>query len=281
MAEFLEYDWRTNFITKDLITIPKSQKNPEDKHISIQALRGLIYQSTDSEFKNNVQQDDTTLLKFLYARKFDIDEAYQLIQNYYWYRKRNSQIFKDFSIDAPDIRKALENGLPGVLPTKDRKGRCVLILTGVNWDCSYSLLSVYRSLLFTLEHLINDVHNQAIGFVVIVDWTEFSFRQSTNLKPSVLKLMIEGLQDCFPAKFKGVHFLGQPWYVEAALTFIKPFLKDKSKDRIFVHGNNLSTLHDHVHRDILPAEFGGEQPSYNPETWLKKVLEETSNNNES
>lgn len=93
--------------------------------------------------------------------------------------------------------------------------------------------------------------------------------------------MIEGLQDCFPARFKGIHFIEQPWYIETALTVIKPFLKDKTKQRIYVHGNNLSTLHDYVTKDILPAELGGEQPSYNPEVWLKTLLEaeEAKNNN--
>lgn len=83
--------------------------------------------------------------------------------------------------------------------------------------------------------------------------------------------MIEGLQDCFPARFKGIHFIGQPWYVEAALTVIKPFLNEKIKERIFVHGNNLSTLHEHVHKDVLPAEMGGEEPSYNPELFIESL----------
>lgn len=234
----------------------------------------MIQQSTDFELKNSIEQDEKNLLKFLYARKFDIPDTYLLIQNYYYYRKRNHIIFENFSVKSPDIKNALENSLPGVLPSKDRKGRCVLILNATNWDCSYSLLSIYRAILLSLDFLVKEVHNQARGFVIIVDWTEFSFRQTTNLKPSIIKLMIEGLQDCFPAKFKGIHFIGQPWYVEAALTFIKPFLKEKIKERIFVHGNNLSTLHDHVHKDILPAELGGEQPSYNPEVWLEKLSQE-------
>ncbi|KAK9885395.1 hypothetical protein WA026_010890 [Henosepilachna vigintioctopunctata] len=83
--------------------------------------------------------------------------------------------------------------------------------------------------------------------------------------------MVEGLQNCFPARFKGVHFLEQPWYVEAALMVIKPFLNDKIKERIYVHGNNMSVLHEHVHKDILPADLGGEKPSYNPEQWLKMI----------
>ncbi|GJQ83633.1 hypothetical protein Trydic_g14346 [Trypoxylus dichotomus] len=272
MAEFLELDWKAQMISRDIMRDWKNSE-PKDKAISVQSLRNLIQSSDDRELKDNMQQDDKTLLKFLYARKFDINDTYELIRNYYWYRRKNPEIFRNFTIQSEDIRKSLENGLPGVLESRDRKGRCILIVNGINWDCSYSLLSIYRALLYTLEFLIQNIHNQANGFVVLVDWTEFSFRQSTNLKPSVLKTMIEGLQDCFPARFKGIHFIGQPWYVEAALTVIKPFLKDKTKERIYVHGNNLSTLHNYVHVDVLPAEMGGEQASYNPEVWLKQIMQ--------
>ncbi|XP_017786507.1 PREDICTED: clavesin-2-like [Nicrophorus vespilloides] len=273
MAEYLEYDWKGGLISRETFATELMRCHKEvDKETTIQSLRTLVQQSADIEMKRSIQVDDRSLLKFLYARKFDVDQAFSLIQSYFGYRKKNPEIFKNFNTDAADIRKSLEDGLPGVLDSKDRKGRCVLILNANNWDCSYTLLSVYRALLYTLEVLINETQYQAKGFVVLVDWTEFSFRQTTNLKPSVLKLMIEGLQDCFPAKFKGIHFIGQPWYVEAALTVIKPFLKDKTKERIYVHGNNLSTLHEYVARDILPTEMGGEQAGYNPEVWLKTIL---------
>ncbi|KAF5270683.1 hypothetical protein FQA39_LY01421 [Lamprigera yunnana] len=261
MAEYLQYDWKAHVISRDLIHEVPFRKTKIDHNSCILGLRNLVQQSSDAEFKNTQKQDDATLLKFLYARRFDVLDAHQLLQNYYWYRKRNEEIFKNFTIKSGDIFKALENGLPGVLDCRDRKGRTVIIMDTNNWDCSYNLI-------------INNVTNQATGFVVIVDWTEFSFRQSTNLKPGILKLMIEGLQDCFPARFKGIHFIGQPWFVNAALTVIKPFLKDKMKERIYVHGNNLSTLHDYVPKDILPAEMGGEQPSYNPHDWLKNLTEQ-------
>ncbi|CAH1984247.1 unnamed protein product [Acanthoscelides obtectus] len=268
MSEYLEYDWRCAFIGNPALTDYTRYQGPKDQVSAINSLRSTIRSCEDFELKNNLPQDDKALRKFLYARKFDVEDALTLMKNYYCYRKRNPDIFTNFTLDAEDIQKALENSLPGVLPQKDRKGRCVLVLTGSNWDCSYNLLSIYRALLFALEHLVDHIHNQSNGFVIIVDWTEFTFRQSTNLKPWMLRLMIEGLQDCFPARFKGIHFLGQPWYVEVALTVIKPFLNEHIKERIFVHGNNLSTLHEHVHKDILPAELGGEQPSYNPRSFL-------------
>lgn len=276
MAEFLEYDWNATRLAKELITEDmryKRKNEPVDIPTKIDDLRTYIKLKGNAELKNNINQDDSTLRKHLFARKFSIESTYELILNSYLYRRKNSELFVNFTSAANDIRHNLENCLPGVLDCRDRKGRTVIILTAINWDCTYNILSVYRALLYTLEVLTEDLHNQANGFVVIVDWTEFTFRQSTYLKPSILKLIIEGLQDAFPAKFKGIHFVGQPWYVETAITFIKPFLKDKTKERIFVHGNNLSTLHEYVHIDVLPAEMGGEQASYNPAKWLKRAEE--------
>lgn len=86
--------------------------------------------------------------------------------------------------------------------------------------------------------------------------------------------MIEGLQDSFPARIKGIHFIGQPWYVEATLAVFKPFLKDKSKNKIHLHGNNLSNLHQFVCPEILPPELGGEGSSIDPLLWTQELINE-------
>ncbi|XP_050302683.1 clavesin-1-like [Anthonomus grandis grandis] len=273
MAEYQEYNWRTNNVLSEPTDNKTVYKNytAKDREVAVNALRNLMISCDDCELRRYSGEDDKLLQKMLFARNFVLEDSFELLKNYVYYRRRNPDIFRNLHLYSEDVRKALENGLPGVLKDKDRKGRCVLLLTATNWDGSYSLLTIYRAILVALEHLTNEIHNQANGFVVIVDWTEFSYRQSLYLKPAILKLIIEGLQDCFPAKFKGIHFIGQPWYVDAALTMIKPFLKEEIKERIFKHGNNLSTLHELVHKDVLPAELGGEQPSYNPSSFLASL----------
>lgn len=66
--------------------------------------------------------------------------------------------------------------------------------------------------------------------------------------------------------------------MEAALAVIRPFLKDKTRERIKMHGSNLSTLHEVVARDILPPELGGEGPTFNPLTWYHILLESSQMN---
>lgn len=87
-------------------------------------------------------------------------------------------------------------------------------------------------------------------------------------------------QDCFPAKFKEVHFVGQPWYVEATLTVIRPFLQEETRENLFMHGANLSTLHDSISKDVLPTEMGGETKSINPLDWVHTLLESSQNPSE-
>ena len=120
----------------------------------------------------------------MYARYFD-------------YRQNNRNLFKKFSASETDIKIALLDGFPGVLPQVDHHGRRILVLFSANWDNHrYGLASIYRAILLTLEKLIEDEETQVNGFVIIVDWSQFSFKQSTWINPKLLKLMIEGLQVC-------------------------------------------------------------------------------------
>lgn len=42
--------------------------------------------------------------------------------------------------------------------------------------------------------------------------------------------------------------------------------------QIYLHGNNLSTLHQHLPLDILPSELGGTGPGFNPGLWAEPVI---------
>ncbi|KAH0518426.1 Clavesin-2 [Microtus ochrogaster] len=80
-------------------------------------------------------------------------------------------------------------------------------------------------------------------------------------------------KDSFPARFGGIHFVNQPWYIHALYTVIRPFLKEKTRKRIFLHGNNLNSLHQLIHPEILPSEFGGMLPPYDMGTWARTLLD--------
>ena len=150
-----------------------------------------------------MRADDAFILRFLRARKFDTFEAFKLFGRYFEYRQNHPTIFKDFNSAEQGVKEALFDGIPAVLENPDHYGRKILVLYSANWDNSrYGLAAIYRAILLTLEKLIDDEECQINGFVIIVDWSQFTFRQSTWLNPKILRLMVEGLQVRFNSLIK-------------------------------------------------------------------------------
>ena len=53
---------------------------------------------------------------------------------------------------------------------------------------------------------------------------------------------------------------------------ISYLLKNGIWFQLYLHGNNLSTLHEYLPIDILPTELGGEGPPFNPLPWAEKLM---------
>ncbi|XP_058474209.1 clavesin-1-like isoform X1 [Solea solea] len=245
-------------------------ENPDTLHHDIQLVRDMIVTRPDIGF---LRTDDDFILRFLRARKFDQMETFRLLAQYFQFRQQNLDMFQSFKVDDPGIKRALMDGFPGVLESPDQHGRKILLLFASNWDQSRnSFTDILRAILLSLEVLIENPELQINGFILIIDWSNFSFKQASKLTPNILRLAIEGLQDSFPARFGGIHFVNQPWYIHAMFTIIKPFLKDKTRKRIFLHGNNLNSLHQLILPDCLPSEFGGTLPPYDMGMWARTLL---------
>lgn len=60
--------------------------------------------------------------------------------------------------------------------------------------CRYTFVDILRAILLSLESMIEDPELQVNGFILIIDWSNFTFKQASKLTPSMLRLAIEGLQ---------------------------------------------------------------------------------------
>lgn len=68
------------------------------------------------------------------------------------------------------------------------------------------------------------------------------------------------LQEGFGTKIKGIHFVNAPSFVEKVVFILKQSLKEKIAKRIHVH-SNYDDLQKYIPKDILPKDYGGDQPS--------------------
>ncbi|XP_078713355.1 clavesin-2-like isoform X2 [Lampetra fluviatilis] len=167
-------------------------ERPDAIQQDIQEVRDMIVTRPDIGF---LRTDDAFVLRFLRARKFHHFEAFKLLAQYFEYRQQHLDMFKNFKATDQGIRQALRNGFPGVLSHSDHYGRKILVIFASNWDqIRYTFVDILRAILLSLETMIEEPELQVNGFVLIIDWSNFSFKQASKLTPGMLRLAIEGLQ---------------------------------------------------------------------------------------
>lgn len=57
------------------------------------------------------------------------------------------------------------------------------------------------------------------------------------------------------------------------LKIMKMFLTKKLRDRIYIHGEDYSSLHQHIPAAILPKEYGGDQQSIDSRPFFESLFD--------
>lgn len=92
--------------------------------------------------------------------------------------------------------------------------------------------SVFRSNVLSLENAVRDAETQIAGVVVLLDMAGLGLGHARFLSPHLAKRTVEVIQEAFPLRFKSFHIIKEPFYFDAILAVLKPFLKDKIRRRV-------------------------------------------------
>lgn len=137
--------------------------------------------------------DDRFLLRFLRSKKFNVQRSYAMFENYRQFFRDHPEIAAGLNPKA--VRHVWDEGVLGGLKQRDLRGRSVIVTFPGRWDpASHALEDVLRALILQLEYMIMSEETQVKGFVLLADFTDFSFHQMSSLKPWYIQTMATLMQ---------------------------------------------------------------------------------------
>ncbi|KAL1454010.1 hypothetical protein WDU94_010307 [Cyamophila willieti] len=77
-----------------------------------------------------------------------------------------------------------------------------------------------------------------------------------------------------PMRFKSALFINAPPGLETLIYIVKQFLPEKLQKRIYVYGDDVTCLYDHIPRALLPKDYGGDDMSLEDmtENWRQELI---------
>lgn len=265
--EYLPY--YIGYLTDELKEMAERELNEteEKKEKCMKKFRQLI--AVEKNFF--VRTDDLCLLSYLRGKKYDVDKAFKSMQN--TYKLRLKKRFYDAD-DNSVVHDVFKQNYVGFLPYRAKNGSVILVVKVGLWDPEKVDRDLFMWVLtHCMIHSIEDPATQVAGYTAIVDVRGVGNKHLKMLTIENIMLLIYSTQSCFPGRYKAIHVIGMPKIFQYAYNVVYPFIMNlKLRKRIFIHGDDLKSLHKQVPPAILPDEFGGQLGPFDNSSWHASIL---------
>jgi hypothetical protein len=205
--------------------------------------------------------DDGRLRTFLRGCKFSLEKVKQKLDMYYTMRTAIPEFFADRDISRPELAEVLDIAdippLPGLTPAGCR----VVCLRAVERENMPDNVAHGMKVAMMIGDLRLKMEEVGVaGDVYVLDASAATPTHFAKFTPSLVKKFLVCVQEAFPVRLKEIHVINVSPLVDKIMTFVKPFLKEKIRDRIFLH-SNLEDLYKYIPKEMLPSEYGGDAGS--------------------
>lgn len=229
-------------------------EDPKERAGAVRALREWVAQQkwlrtpTDSKY----------LLGFLRARKFSQLGARELIENYWTVRTKYSDWYE--GVDSADnrIQNIIKQGIYIPLPGRDKEGRKLVIVRLGAMDPKGKVNTfddVMRANLALFDYILLDENIQVNGLVFVIDMTGFSRHHFVSTGMENTKKCMVVTQKALPGRIKELHYYNTGAVFESIFNMIRPMMSEKLRNRVHVHGQNLSTVYEKIDKCMLPEDY--------------------------
>ncbi|KAF9408470.1 hypothetical protein HW555_011856 [Spodoptera exigua] len=219
--------------------------------------------------------DDRCLMSFLRGCNFSLEKCKKKLDMYFTMRSACPEFFANRDITRPELHDLMKRAQGPTMPGLTPSGRRVTICRALDKRMDPQNLNDA----FKIAMMIGDVRlmeeiEGVAGDIYILDASVVSPSHLGKLSPSALKKFFICVQEAYPIKLKEVHVVNTTPLVETVYNIIKPFLKEKMRQRIHFH-SSYTALHEYVPKELLPTEYGGTGSPLEEinNAWIKKLEE--------
>ncbi|XP_026473073.1 alpha-tocopherol transfer protein-like [Ctenocephalides felis] len=223
--------------------------------------------------------DDQRIKTFLRGCKFSLEKVKRKLDMYYTMRNAVPEFFADRDVNRPELKEVMDvvnmPPLPGLTPA----GRRVVMMRGLDKDVMTPSVSAAMKLALMIGDIrLKEEQTGVAGDVYVLDASVATPGHFAKFTPGLVKKFLVCVQEAYPVKLKEVHVINTSPLVDTIVNFVKPFLKEKIRQRIHFHGNGeegLQSLYKFIPQEMLPEEYGGKAGSLKDihESWRQKMNE--------
>ncbi|XP_045191882.1 alpha-tocopherol transfer protein-like [Mercenaria mercenaria] len=233
-----------------------NELNDTDRILAVQSFRQWILQQKWLK----TPTDFGFLLRFLRARKFSQLEARKTLENYWTCKTNTPEWYRDVDPSEPAIKEILETGFYVIPKQLDKHGRRVIIENLAKLKSKdvkrWTVDNIFRTITLICDWVNRDENVQVNGIIVFIDNTGVTMNHMMTLwSPENGKKIMQFYQNALPARMKGLHLYNEPHFFDAMYALFSHLMKQKTKDRMFLHGNSLTKVYDEIGMSVLPDEY--------------------------
>ncbi|RZC33570.1 CRAL TRIO domain containing protein [Asbolus verrucosus] len=249
---YLDYEEITPEIQK--LAEKELRETPDITSDAISKLRCLLQEEKNLHVPIN---NTEWLIRFLRPCKFYPHSAFELIKRHYQFKLKHRNVYKH--LKPSNEKNIFQQNIIRLQGERDQYGRRIMtIKLGKEWKMSeVTLDELFKGLILLSELSLLEPTTQVCGVVIIIDFDGLSFAQTRKFTPMWLKRIVDWIQDCIPLRIKNLHIVNQPYLFNLIYNLIKPFLREKLKKRLIMHGKNHASLHQYVKPELLTPNYGG------------------------
>jgi len=215
------------------------------------------------------QLSRSSALKFLMARKFNVDRALVLYQQHEIMRIREGLTYFDHS--SGPLQAELSKGKFTILPSRDPNGATIALFNlHLHEPTDVSHQTVLQCVVFQLDVALEELETQRNGLVFIYNMSNSKY---SNFDYELSQKMLTLLKGCYPARLKKVLIVTAPLWFKAPFKVLRLFVREKLRDRVFTV--SIPQLLLHVDPAALPPDLGGSL-DYDHTRWLERCIKITN-----